>query len=63
MAAAIGIDVQAGQVVCGFETGTVEMTPALFARALSEQQRLGRCLSEGELLRLVESDGGDDRDA
>lgn len=63
MSATVGIDVQAGQVVCGYATGTVAMTQRLFARVLAEFQRVGRCLTEAEVLRLVEAEGGDDRDA
>lgn len=63
MTSTVGIDVQAGLVVCGFETGAVEMTPSQFARVLAERQRTGRCLTEAEVLRLVEPEGGDDCDA
>lgn len=57
---AAGVDIQAHHVVCGFEVGTVVLTPSLWARAVAESRRLGRCLSADELQRLVGAEGGQD---
>lgn len=66
----LGIDVQEGRVligdrriVCAFETDSVTMTPALWARIQAKHNEVGRMLTEEELRAVLRADSGDDRDA
>lgn len=52
-------------IVCwGEETPALQqMTPAQWARVVTERKRIGRPLDRAEVVRLIESDGGDHDDA
>jgi hypothetical protein len=53
-----------GEVVCAYETGSLEMTASLWRRIHAAWHRVGRrMLSARELRLLVRADRGGDRDA